>query len=184
MCGVPYCIHNVWEWEQHSVDFIPKWGCSAKKGSFLCGVVVVWLQEVRHAANRYITAIIRGTIIFQKPKIRTNSKAHCLLVREGSLWNSSPEGVKSCRTLGKHKRPLNIEIHHRKYYLICLLCSWFQSFVINNNAWLCFTIVYTLLWCILFRDSWVRCWISLSFNLHPFSFLETFKIALWVCKLL
>lgn len=45
---------------------------------------------------------LRGTFIPQKPNIR-KVRAHCLLVRAVSLWNSSPEDVKTWSSLVRLK---------------------------------------------------------------------------------
>ena len=46
----------------------------------------------------------RGTFMFEREKLRTNSKLHCITVKGVELWNTTSEELKNCSTLPKFKK--------------------------------------------------------------------------------
>ena len=56
---------------------------------------------------------LRGTCIFNKPSIRTNTKLHCITTKAVSLWNNCNDELKKYTTMSKLKKTLqkkNIEL--------------------------------------------------------------------------
>ena len=47
---------------------------------------------------------LRGTCIFKKPSIRTNTKLHCITTKAVSLWNNCNDKLKKCTTISKQKK--------------------------------------------------------------------------------
>merc|ERR1712035_19378 len=47
---------------------------------------------------------LKGTLLFEKPKTRTNAKNHCVSVKGVNIWNNCPENIKLCCTLVSLKR--------------------------------------------------------------------------------
>ena len=47
---------------------------------------------------------LRGTCIFNKPSIRTNTKLHCITTKAVSLWNNCNDELKKCTTISKFQK--------------------------------------------------------------------------------
>lgn len=53
---------------------------------------------------------LRGTFVFKKKFIRTNSKYHCITTKGVIVWNSCSEEIKSCTTMSNFKRLFKLNI--------------------------------------------------------------------------
>ena len=53
---------------------------------------------------------LRGTFVFEKKRMRTNFKFHCITTKGVNVWNSCSEEIKLCTLMSNFKRLIKLNI--------------------------------------------------------------------------